>query len=113
MTTTWGGTAIPDPEGWDENAAAIGAQFYTADGALNTHVIKAENTMALRWSLITRSEKNAIKTLATTYSAADLVLPVAYIDTRSVIPLINTWTSAPVGGASTLWRCSCTVRTVT
>lgn len=111
MTTTWGGTSIPDPEGWDEPAAAIGAQFYTADGALNTHIIKMEITLVLRWSLVTLAEKNILRAKANTFSSSSLVTP--YSSSVTVIPLINTWTAAPVGGASTKWKCSCTVRTVT
>jgi hypothetical protein len=109
MTTTWGGTSIPDPTTWTATDELVGAQYLTADGALNTDSIATRLRISVRWELITAAQRDTLKTKAITNSSATLVLPSS--DSYSVLPLRNTWTATPVGGVSALWNVSCDLRT--
>lgn len=111
MTTSWGGTSLPDPTNITLADDFVGSQYLTADGGMNTDSLKTELRFTLEWSLITYAEFGNIYTKALTNSSSSLVIPI--YGTITVIPIRNTLTSSPVGGKSALVNASCTVRTVT
>lgn len=108
MTTSWGGTSIPDPTAIALTDELVGSQYLTADGALNTDSIATRTRYSVTWSAITAAEMATIYGKATTNSSASLVLPV--YGTVTVIPVRNTFRSDTVGGASAKVNCSCEVR---
>lgn len=110
MTTTWGGTSIPDPTNITMSEDYVGAQFLTADGALNTDTIDTELRISLTWELITYAEFGTIYSKILTNVSATLVLPV--YGTFTVIPVRGQTQTGAVGGKSTLVNASCVVRTV-
>lgn len=110
MTTTWGGTSIPDPSKIALAEDHVGAQYLTANGALNTDTTKTELRFTLTWELITYAQFGTIYGKALTNASAALVLPI--YGSITVIPVRGQLQSSPVGGASALVNCSCVVRTV-
>ena len=110
MTTSWGGTSIPDPTNITLSEEHVGTQYLTANGATNTDTIKTELRFSLSWELITYAQFGTIYGKALTNASASLVLPI--YGTITVIPVRGQLQSTPVGGASALVNVSCTVRTV-
>ena len=108
MTTSWGGTSLPDPTAISLVDELVGSQYITADGALNTDSIATRTRYSLTWSGITAAEMATIQSKATTNSSASLVMPV--YGTVTVIPVRNSFRSDTVGGASAAVNCSCEVR---
>lgn len=108
MATTWGGTGIPDPTGWEIDDALIGAQYTTADGSLRTDSIATKRTIRVRWELITAAQRDTIYGKHIGTAAATLTFPNA--DSYSVIGLRNSYRAAPTGGASGTWTVSLAVR---
>ena len=111
MTTSWGGTSIPDPTNITLSEDHVGAQYLTANGTMNTDTIDTELRFSLSWELITYAQFGTIYTKALTNASASLVLPI--YGTITVIPVRGQLQSTPVGGASALVNVSCVVRTVT
>ena len=108
MTTSWGGTSLPDPTNITLADELVGAQYVTADAALNTDSIATRTRYSLTWSAITAAQMTTIKGKATTNTSASLVMPV--YGTVMVIPIRNSFQSNTVGGASAAVNCSCEVR---
>lgn len=111
MTTSWGGVTLADPVSIALREDHVGAQYITADGALNTDTIKTELRFALEWKNITYAQFGAIYTKATTDASASLVMPI--YGTVTVIPVRGSLSSSTTGGASAAVNCSCEVRSVT
>jgi len=109
MTTSWGGTSIPDPVSIEEVELFKGTQYDTADGTLNTDSIATRKRYNIAWGQVTTTEHGTIRTKATTNSSASLVLPV--YGTVTVVPVRGSFRSSVIGGASTKLNCSCTVET--
>lgn len=110
MTTSWGGTSIPDPTTISLAEDFVGTQYLTANGAMNTDTIKTELRFSLAWELITYAQFGTIYTKALTNASATLVLPI--YGSVTVIPVRGQLQSSAVGGASALVNVSCIVRTV-
>lgn len=110
MTTSWGGTSIPDPTTITLAEDHVGAQYLTADGALNTDTIDTELRISLSWELITYAEFGTIYTKVLANASATLIIPV--YGTFTVIPVRGQTQSSVVGGKSALVNASCVVRTV-
>lgn len=108
MATSWNGTTIPDPEGWDYSEELVGSQYVVANGSLVTDSIASKRRIAMRWALITTAQKDAILTLATTQSSTSLVLIGAA--GVNVEPMRGTFRASPVG-VTPAWNVSCEVRT--
>jgi len=110
VTTSWGGTSLPDPSTITVAEDFVGSQFLTADGALNTDQLKTELRFSLTWELITYAEFGTIYGKALTNTSSTLVLPI--YGSVTVIPVRGQLQSSAVGGKSPLVNLSCTVRTV-
>lgn len=108
MATTWNGTAIPDPEGWDYSEEFVGSQYAVANGSLVTDSIASKRRIAMRWALITTAQKDTILGLATTQATTSLVLIGAA--GINVEPMRGTFRASPVG-VTPAWNVSCEVRT--
>jgi hypothetical protein len=108
MASTWGGTAIPDPEVWDYFEELVGQQYVVANGSLVTDSIASKRHIALRWALITTAQKDTLLGLATTQATASLVLIGAA--GINVEPVRSTFRASPVG-VTPAWNVSCEVRT--
>ena len=111
MTTTWGGTSLPDPTNITLSEDHVGTQYLTADGVMNTDTQKTELRFALEWRGITYAQFGTIYGKALVNTSASLVLPI--YGTITVIPVRGRLTSTPVGGASGVVNVTCEVRTVT
>lgn len=109
MTTSWGGTSLPDPVKVERVEDFVGAQYLVASGALNTDTIAAYKRYRLRWELITRNEADTILGKATTQASAALVVP--GINSTNVQPIRNTYAEEAIG-VTPAWNVSCEVRTV-
>jgi len=114
MTTSIGGTSVPDPTGISFTTATVGAQYNTADGALNSDTIKEERVYQLTWGGITPAQMETIAGKAIVYTAAAWIFPdYAPSPGKSCIPVMNSFSSSHVGGKSGAVNCSVSIRTVT
>lgn len=109
MTTSWNGTSLPDPEGWEDALKYTGKQAVTADGATHFDINARYRQVAIRWTNITRAQAEAIRTEALTMAQATLIL--ASLTTLSAFPMRNTFRMATVGGASALYDVTVSVYT--
>lgn len=108
MTTSWGGTTLPDPEGYERSEEFVGSQYLLASGALGTDAITSRYRFAISWSLVTTAEKDAIATKATTTASSALVMP--GLTSTNVEPIRGSFRASPVG-VTPVWNVSCEVRT--
>lgn len=108
MTTSWGGTSIPDPVSLERSEEHVGAQYVVASGAMVTDSIATKYRFALSWGLITTAERDTIRGKATTQASAALVAP--GVSSTNVEPVRNTYRESAVG-ITPVWNVSCEVRT--
>lgn len=111
MTTSWGGTSLPDPTNITLQEDFVGSQYLVASGAMNTDQLKTALRFTVEWENITYAQFGTIYGKALTNASASLVLPI--YGTITVIPIRGSLSSTPTGGAATTVNCSCQVRTVT
>ena len=114
MTTSWGGTSLPDPTNITLLDDFAGAQFQTIDGVLHTDERATELRFQLEWNAITYAQFGTIYTKALTNTSATIIFPLyAESPGLTVLPIRGSLSSTPVGGASEKVNVSCAVRTVT
>lgn len=108
MASTWGGTAIPDPENYSVSEEFVGAQYVAASGALLTDAVASRRRIEISWGVITTAEKDTLLGKATTQATSALVMP--GLSSTNVEPVRNSFQASPVG-VTPVWDVSCTVRT--
>ena len=114
MTTSWGGTSLPDPTNITLLDDFAGAQFQTIDGVLHTDERATELRFQLEWNAVTAGQFGTIYTKALTNTSATIIFPLyAESPGLTVLPIRGSLSSTPVGGASSKVNVSCSVRTVT
>ena len=64
MTTSWGGTSLPDPTNITLLDDFAGAQFQTIDGVLHTDERATELRFQLEWNAVTVGQFGTISTKA-------------------------------------------------
>lgn len=109
MATTWNGETLADISTWEWEDLRLGSQFRTADGSLHSDSIAQKNRLRLTWELITKAQRDALKTEYNKTTAGTLSL--AGVDSYTAVGVFGSWRANPVGGASTNWNVSFTVET--
>ena len=114
MTTSWGGTSLPDPISVNVVDASSGAQFETIDGALHTDIRRNELQLQIDWGWVSYTVFGQILSKALTFTSSTFITEIyAESPGLTVVPILRSLNSSTVGGASGEVRVSCAVRTVT
>lgn len=104
MTVTWGAiTTYPNPSVMEEGDDMTGATGVMADGSLVIDVIATEKRIKLEWHGISATDSRNLYTQAITRTAAVMDMTnIGSINFGNVVPIPNTASRTPSGGASSI-----------
>ncbi len=107
MTTSWGGTSLPDPTDISVSEDSNIVQYKVISGVLRTNELSTGIRYDISWKSITAAQFATIYGKASTYSSATLVLP--EYGSFTMTPIRGTLRGSLVGGASEKHNISCSV----
>jgi hypothetical protein len=110
MASSWGGTAIPAPTGYERQALHVGAQFTVADGNMVTDTIASKNLVNLEFANITDAERTTLVGKFTTFASTALIIESE--TSENVIPIAGSLRVSRLPGGTRAYTVSGQVRTV-
>ena len=111
MTTTWGGTSLPNPTDISAAEDSNIVQYKVISGVLRTNEFSTGIRYDITWSGITGEEFFTIYGKASTYSSDTMEIP-GY-GSFTMTPIRGSLRGSLVGGASVKHNISCSVYRLT